>query len=839
MNSKVLDVQQIRDQVRPHLASYLASHGIDINGQGKFKCFVHDDSVPSAHIWNTNLWKCFGCSASGDVIDACIAIEGKPNAGAAWVSETLLYLADQFGIPVPVIDMSPEEQRELDIYRAHAQASRLLLTMKPSDAVKAKIEEYGWKERTLQMYGIGGVPSTAEYLKKMQEAGYTREFLRQIDLDNVRIFSPNSLIYSIKDEHGNTVGFSARNLTYDAALAAAKQITEEKGIDSPEALVAREEIPQKYINSKQSDDNGTVRNPIYQKSKRLHGVHTLKGARSLYIFEGNADVVTAFNAGQKNTAALCTNKLSKDHLNLIFDLGINHLIFVMDGDAGGSAGVQSFVKLMDEYLTNRPGFNVQLVFMTDGDDPDSFIRRQGLTAFQDLPKTSVFYWRMKQAVEAGDDPEAVAQSGVGYIVNETDPIIRYGMLTQLATVTGIPYDVLNSSVQDVLSASETLSNEEISAMAERLSLQLKKSPRNAIEIIAGAAVEVERMKRPVKGVTTQGICDALDHVFGKYEAAVESVGLKTRWPLFNKLFGGIPVGPAFLTMPGKPNQGKTSAMSTLAVDVLDLNDDAIVMFHSVDDHLLLLASRLCAIKYGYPSQWFQTAGKYIQDDLKFRQTFYESKEWIQEMSRSGRFLPLDVTMLPRTINSLEAKVKSLRTKHPSKPIFTLGDNFHLYQDGMGSPDVESKTRNMSMACKTMANTLETCLMMTMELPKGSLKPGERPRMANIKGTAGISYDSSANLGVYNDMKDFRELSNMVWKDKDGIIKPVVELVFDKSKIASGFDGNIYYKLDPQSGRFDEIPESEQAAWAAKAAMKPGAKPSSGLSARPALSVGYA
>ena len=152
-------------------------------------------------------------------------------------------------------------------------------------------------------------------------------------------------------------------------------------------------------------------------------------------------------------------------------------------------------------------------------------------------------------------------------------------------------------------------------------------------------------------------------------------------------------------------------------------------------------------------------------------------------------------------------------------MLVIGDNFHLYQDGNGSPDGEAKTRNMSMAAKTLANNHDVCLAMTMELPKGALKPGDRPRMANIKGTAGAAYDSSANIGVYNDMKDFREESNMVWSGADGVLRPVMELVFDKSKLASGFDGNIYYKFYPESGHLEEIPETEQAGWAAKASAR--------------------
>src|SRR6185437_14734244 len=125
-----------------------------------------------------------------------------------------------------------------------------------------------------------------------------------------------------------------------------------------------------------------------------------------------------------------------------------------------------------------------------------------------------------------------------------------------------------------------------------------------------------------------------------------------------------------------------------------------------------------------------------------------------------------------------------------------------------------------MGFKTVVNTYDVCLIATMELPKGALKPGERPRMINIKGTAGAAYDSSGNIGVYNDLKDFREESELVWNDpKDGKIKPVIELVFDKSKLFNGFDGNIYYKFHPESGYLEEIPEAEQQGWTDKASKE--------------------
>jgi hypothetical protein len=263
------------------------------------------------------------------------------------------------------------------------------------------------------------------------------------------------------------------------------------------------------------------------------------------------------------------------------------------------------------------------------------------------------------------------------------------------------------------------------------------------------------------------------------------------------------------------------------VRVLDHNDDALVLSHTIDDAFRLYLSRLLAIKYRYPSKYFQVAGKFLKEDEGFRKAFYEAKAWVKDMVESERLIPLDVTMLHRTLPSLEAKVRSVRIQHPSRPMLVISDNFHLYQDGMGSPDGEAKTRNMSMGFKTLANTYDVCLMATMELPKGALKPGERPRMINIKGTAGAGYDSSGNIGVYNDLKDFREESDLVWKDKDDVLKPIIELVFDKSKLLNGFDGNIYYKFHPESGYLEEIPETEQAHWAAKAGANATSRTQSG------------
>lgn len=170
-------------------------------------------------------------------------------------------------------------------------------------------------------------------------------------------------------------------------------------------------------------------------------------------------------------------------------------------------------------------------------------------------------------------------------------------------------------------------------------------------------------------------------------------------------------------------------------------------------------------------------------------------------------------------------LKDLRKQFPQRPIIGFADNFHHYDIRTGAPsEGEGRLQFISRYAKDLTIKYHCTLVMTMELPKDSLKPGIRPRISTMKGSSSMSYDASANIGVYNDLKDFGARSNLVWLDPNDLEefenaaglkgkrpkrKPVIELVFDKSKIYKGYDGVIYFKLDPATGRFEECSRDEQ------------------------------
>lgn len=219
---------QVREQVKQYLPQYLAKFGIDSRDKKKFRCIVpsHQDSHPSCGVipGGSGLFHCFSCGFTGDIFDAAIAKENKPLSGRGFITDNLMYLAKMFNVAMPEMDINDEEMFEIDARRAYAQASRIITQAKRSEIVVAKLAEYGWPEEILHKIGIGTVESYDSYIEKMtKDHGHSLEFLKDIHLDAKVIFRQSNLIYTIRDEHGSPIAFSARNLKFETENATYKK----------------------------------------------------------------------------------------------------------------------------------------------------------------------------------------------------------------------------------------------------------------------------------------------------------------------------------------------------------------------------------------------------------------------------------------------------------------------------------------------------------------------------------------------------------------------------------------------------------------------------------------
>ena len=421
--------------------------GIHLVKGRTFSCInpEHADKNPSCGIYlgngNTPMFHCFSCGCAGSIFEAEHFIEDKPLSGHGFLMDTVPYLASLFGVEIPRLDLNPEDLYEMETYQAYQHAAYIIRNSKPSERVQARLAEYSWPKEVLSVIGIGSVASYDDYLHKMTVTyGHKLEMLKDIDLARKGLFNENNLIYTVKDEHGSPVGFAARDLRYeDKQLDYEKQVAamtaafgnDDRGLKDAKAKLFK---PRKYNNSAESEyiDGGTrPKNTIFRKGSRLFNFDQAKKATPpLEVFEGQPDCVTAFANGMKNAAAIGSTHFTEEHLDLILnaDPPIKHLIFTLDADEAGKKGTESFVKLLEEKLGGHPGLKVEIRVMPDGsDDPDRFIRTCGIQAFRELPKEELFSWRIKKAVENGEDPVLVANDAVALILNEPNMLFRREM----------------------------------------------------------------------------------------------------------------------------------------------------------------------------------------------------------------------------------------------------------------------------------------------------------------------------------------------------------------------------------------------------------------------------
>lgn len=836
------------DQVQCYLIEYLSSFNHAPAGPSKrFRCLNpdHSDSNPSCSIvpgTDDKIFHCFSCGFSGNIFHAAHFLEDKPISGRGFILDNLTYLANKFGIELPTIEITDDEYYEMEVYRAYSSAASIIKNCgQMSDKVKSWLTDRGWMDRPgnpiLRKIGVGSVVSYDDYIERMvKNYDHKPELLEAVDLARKGLFHQDNLLFTIKDEHGAPVGFAARNLNYEDQKviyeSSVKDILAKEGESS--SKLGELFKPSKYYNT-------DAKNPIYQKSKRLFNFNLAKKfAPPLYVFEGYSDVVTAFMAGMKNCVSIGSTSFTKDHLDLILatDPPIKHLVFVLDADKAGNDGTARFVKLLEDSVGGHVGLRAEIVVMPEGsDDPDAFIRKYphleiGLREFRALEKFDVFTWKLRQGVAKGEDPLQLAEQAIPLIVNEANFLLRMDMTEKLAKVTKLDKEGLWREVMRMVDSDVARIEAEKIAICNRTATELKRNPKDAQSILQHAIHQTEQVEKTRMGYDPRGVVKSIEFVLERAAKSVNPMELSTGYELLDKALNGIPREECFISLPGKPNQGKSTFLDNLTIGLLDPEhnkEEVIVFFHTIDDALSARIPRMLGAKFSVPSEYFKRAGYYRKNPhalahryRNFEEIYHHAENWMSGLVSNERLVVADVSQLPPQLPALEQWVRAIRNKFPNRPLVVMGDNFHLY-DLPGYEAGESKTRAMSMFVKRLTTEYRCTILMTAELPKSSLTAGTRPRIGNIKGSSGIAYDANVNFGIYNDLKDRGEKANMIWHDAlsttskvdtSGIDvhepakRPIIEVVIDKSKI-SDFDGSIFFRLDPISGNMRECGESEQ------------------------------
>lgn len=346
-------------------------------------CPFHNEKTPSFTVSpGKEIFKCFGCGKSGNAIGFLMEHEkfGYPEA--------LRWLANRYNITIEETAVSPEQQQRqltsdslyaINQFAQQFYSRQLRETEDGKNIGMAYLEERGFRLPIIEKFLIGYHPDQREILtKELLQHQFNPELLLKTGLivqrgesyaDNYR----GRIIFPIHGITGKIIGFGARVMGKPQA-------------NSP-----------KYINTPEND--------IYNKSKILYGLYFAKSAidRSdeCLLVEGYTDVISLHQAGIENVVASGGTSLTVDQLRLIRKY-TKHLTIVYDGDA---AGIKAALRGLD--LALEEGLQVQLVLIPDGEDPDSYVTKNGTAALKQLIETRkkdfILFQLEVMLQEAGND----------------------------------------------------------------------------------------------------------------------------------------------------------------------------------------------------------------------------------------------------------------------------------------------------------------------------------------------------------------------------------------------------------------------------------------------------
>ncbi len=332
-------------------------------------CPFHHEKTPSFNVSpDRQMYHCFGCGVGGNAFTFMMQHEKVSFIEAVRV------LAERAGIALPTYESEQAEQAASEheqLYNIMRLAGLFFyhqLTSTPEGEFALKyFHQRGFSDETIRKFGLGySLQSWDGLLKHMQQQGIAESQLEKAGLVRRREdqgyydYFRGRAMFPIFSPTGRVIAFGARKLYDDDKLA-------------------------KYVNSPETS--------IYSKSRVLYGLYNAREAvrreENAILVEGYADLISVFQAGIQNVVASSGTALTHEQIQLIGRYTRN-VTLVYDAD---SAGAQAMMRGVDLVIEN--GLDVRVAELPEGDDPDSFVKKNGADAFRQLIKNSISFIEFK------------------------------------------------------------------------------------------------------------------------------------------------------------------------------------------------------------------------------------------------------------------------------------------------------------------------------------------------------------------------------------------------------------------------------------------------------------
>jgi DNA primase len=338
-------------------------------------CPFHSEKTPSFHVDpEKGFFHCFGCNVGGDVFKF---LELHEKLG---FQDAVRFLAQKFGVTIPDTDESDESRRDagvrealLKIHEVAAAFFREQLAGAAGGRARQQLRDRGVSPQTIEQLGLGFAPAGRQQLRdRLLLQGFSQALLLQSGLvvqreapspiQGSRPTSPNGdvvdrfrnrLMIPICRDSGSIVAFGGRQM--------------EDGQGGP-----------KYLNSPET--------AIYSKGRTLYGLNLsktmIRKQGYAVIVEGYFDYAQVFQSNAAPVVASCGTALTPQQAQLLRRF-TQKVVLSFDPDAAGQgAATRSCELLVAE------GFDVNVLALDKGEDPDTFIRRKGPERYREQLRTS-------------------------------------------------------------------------------------------------------------------------------------------------------------------------------------------------------------------------------------------------------------------------------------------------------------------------------------------------------------------------------------------------------------------------------------------------------------------
>jgi DNA primase len=471
------------------------------------RCPFHDERSPSFTVSpNKQFYHCFGCGAHGTAISFLM------NYDRLEFLDAVEELAKRAGVEVPRDTQQRSQSGESrELYETLAAASAFFIEqLAGSTKARDYLDRRGVDAENRARFGIGYAPDGFNALKDAH--GSNPAGLALLDKtgmlsksDSGRVYDKfrDRVMFPIHDRRGRVIAFGGRVLDKD---------------DGP-----------KYLNSPET--------ALFHKGRELYGLWQVKQAHSkiprLIVVEGYMDVVALFQYGVNTAVATLGTATTPDHAELLFRNAAD-VYFCFDGDrAGRGAAWKAMESVLPRMRDGRQGF---FLFLPEGEDPDSIVRKEGAAGFdarlaQAVPLSEFFFSELSKDVNlAGMEGKArLAERAKPLLAGIPDGAFRDLMQQRLTEITGVgqrsaapapaPATPSMRGRSGTPAPKRSLVRTAISLLLQKPALAAAIEPPYLFGILRQPGVELLmeliRLARERPGISTGGV---LEHFEGREEA---------------------------------------------------------------------------------------------------------------------------------------------------------------------------------------------------------------------------------------------------------------------------------------------------------------------------------